>query len=285
MSIRILGVTATLAASFFLSACSSGGGATAAQEPLEPTPGGDAPILAEASEDVFDLYGPEPIDVPAAVEDAEFAGDAEAAAKPLGPAPWTGAFEGKAVMIARTFRIEGPAGLLDHVVASSDDQLYERSVELTPDGLMQVIRRPSDDVREIRVQVDNWSLAAFDRVIILERTTAGPARIIASGEAIWRDLDGHLLQAQRLEFEGEIGDSAHFVPPSMNDDQSSDDQPADDPAGDDAESSESGDANTESGDANTVPGSADTESGSADTESGSADTVPGDADSDVDARR
>lgn len=200
MPFRALAFAAAL---LVLPACGSKKGATAAQEPLEPSTIG----VEDPGPDVGGDYGPQPAMPEQPAETAD-----DAAATSFGPPEWTGAFEKTAVMVARSFHIEGPAGLLDHVVASSDDALYDRSVELTPDGLMQVIERPSEDVREIRVQLDAWKLAALERVVILERATDGPVHIIADGEAIWRDTDGHLLQAQRLEFSGEIGDDTPFSP-------------------------------------------------------------------------
>ncbi|QDV07796.1 hypothetical protein Poly30_33290 [Planctomycetes bacterium Poly30] len=181
---------AAIAASLALTACgSTGSGTTRAQAPISP---GDASTETAMTEG----EAPEPV----------------APVKPWAPAPWTGSFQGTAVMLANTFRIEGPAGLLEHVVASSDDAFYDRSVETTPDGLMQVIRRLGTDVPEIRVQVDGWTLAAFDRVTILERIDDSPVRVIASGDALWRDSNGRIAQGQRIECTGEIGDDTPAIP-------------------------------------------------------------------------
>ena len=178
---------AAVAASFALTACgSTGAGETSAQAPVQPT---------DSSNQV----------------EVDFT-EAEPAAEPWAPAPWTNAFSNSAVMLGHTFRIEGPVGLLEHVVASSDDAFYERSLETTPEGLLQVIRRVSPDVPEIRVQQDAWTLAAFDRVTILERVDCVPVRIVASGDALWRDTDGSIAQGQRIECTGEIGDDTLAVP-------------------------------------------------------------------------
>lgn len=182
--------SAAIAASLALTACgSTGSGSTRAQAPVVPTDESTRTTVneGESSENV-------------------------APAKPWAPAPWTGSFQGTAVMLANTFRIEGPAGLLEHVVASSDDAFYDRSVETTPNGLMQVIHRVSKDVPEIRVQLDGWTLAAFERVTILERIDDSPVRVIASGEALWRDSNGRIAQGQRIECTGEIGDDTPAVP-------------------------------------------------------------------------
>ena len=173
---------AALAASFALTACgSTGASETRAQAPVQP------------SEELGH------------VEMTDGASMDEPAREPWAPAPWTNAFSQSAVMLANTFRIEGPVGLLEHVVASSDDAFYERSMETTPDGLLQVIRRVSPDVPEIRVQLDAWTLAAFDRVTILERVDCSPVTVIASGDALWRDSNGRIAKGQRLECGSEIG--------------------------------------------------------------------------------
>ena len=185
---------AAIAASLALTACgSTGSSTTSAQARVTP---------ADGSTETTTTGGQSP----------ESGAAAQPAAQPWAPAPWTGSFQGTAVMLANTFRIEGPEGLLEHVVASSDDAFYDRAVETTPDGLMQVIRRLSPDVPEIRVQVDGWTLAAFDRVTILERIDNSPVRLIASGDALWRDSDGRIARGQRIECTGEIGDDTPAIP-------------------------------------------------------------------------
>ena len=146
---------------------------------------------------------------------------AEAAAETAEPVPfvppapleWTGAFAETAVLLASTLLIEGPAPLLEHVVASSDKELYERSVTTTSRGLVQVVTRRADSSREVRVQLDAWSLAAIDRIVIVETAAQGPVRVLAEGAVIWRDLNARLLEGEQLQFTGEIGDKTPFSPP------------------------------------------------------------------------
>jgi len=133
------------------------------------------------------------------------------------PKPWTGAFTETAVMLADTVRIEGPEGLLDHVAAASDDEYYERTADLTSMGFRQTIRRLGPDTPEIRVRIDRWTVAATQRVVILENINACEVTVVASGEAIWRDVDGRVAQADRLEFIGEIGQNAPVRPAVMMD--------------------------------------------------------------------
>lgn len=132
---------------------------------------------------------------------------------PAAPRPWTGAFSGTAVLLAERLRIEGPPPLLEHVVASSDKELYDRRVTTTADGLVQVVRRRKGSEREVRVQLDRWSLAAHEEVVIVETAADGPVRVIASGDAVWRDLDAHQMEGQELQFSGAIGDDTPFSPP------------------------------------------------------------------------
>ena len=136
---------------------------------------------------------------------------------PAPPPEWTGAFGETAVLLANTLRIEGPAPLIEHVVASSDKELYDRRVTTTPLGLVQVIKRRSTSSREVRVQLDAWSLAAIDEVTIVETAAQGPVKVIANGKAIWRDLDARLMQGERLQFTGAIGDESPFMPPPSGD--------------------------------------------------------------------
>ena len=133
------------------------------------------------------------------------------------PEPWTGAYSETAIMLARHMRIEGPEGLLDHVLVSSDDEFFERTLEATPAGLLQTVRRLGEDAPEIRIRIDGWSLAAEESVTILERIEPGPVRVIGSGNALWRDINGGLAQADRLEFVGEIGVDEPVRPESTED--------------------------------------------------------------------
>ncbi len=131
---------------------------------------------------------------------------------PLVPAPWTGAFSGTAVMLAETIYIEGPQGLLEHVAARVDDAYFQRATETTDQGFLQTIVRPSESVPEIRVRLDRWTMAAVSRVVILERFDECPVTVVATGDAIWRDVDGAISRSARLEFVGHIGQDDPAAP-------------------------------------------------------------------------
>lgn len=179
-----------------LAACGSAPKETSQSAPVAPAAAPDV----HATEDREPDAGP---DGPAGV--AATPPEREDRFAPI-PAPeWTGAFRERSVLLARTIRVEGPAPLLSHMVASSDDDLFERSVQTTPKGLLQVVTRASDEVAVVRGHLDAWRLAAEQKIVILERVAPGPVVVIAEGDVMWRDRNGAVERSDRLEFVGEIG--------------------------------------------------------------------------------
>jgi hypothetical protein len=118
--------------------------------------------------------------------------------------PWTDHFGQKAVIVAEHVRIEGPDGLLDHVVVSADDVFYERTA--THDGatLTQITMRLSDDVPIIRAQLDQWQIAAFRRVTVVERGEPCDVTVVATGDASLRDPLGKEERGESLRWVGTI---------------------------------------------------------------------------------
>lgn len=189
MTIRFAGALAALL--FLAPGCRSS--STAAQESITAPNSSSSVAAEEASE------------APGLAERVPYV--------PPAPLEWTGAFGETAVLLSNSLLIEGPAPLLEHVVASSDKELYERSVRTTPRGFVQVIKRRASSSREVRVQLDAWSLAAIEEVVIVETAAQGPVRVIARGDAIWKDLNARLLKGEQLQFTGAIGDETPFSPP------------------------------------------------------------------------
>ena len=189
MFIRPLGATAALV----LLATGCGTSGTTAQEPITSA-GEAASPSSETSREEAAWVEPEPYVPPAPLE-------------------WTGAFSETAVLLADSIRIEGPAPLIEHVAASSDKELYERSVTTTSRGLVQKVKRRPSSSREVRVNLDAWSIAAMNEVVIVETAAQGPVRVIAAGNVTWRDLDAHLIQGEQLQFAGAIGDDSPYTPP------------------------------------------------------------------------
>jgi hypothetical protein len=152
----------------------------------------------------------EPIDAPASpAPEVDLTGttaaDAAAASEELDqPKPWTDAFGQKAVIVAEHVRIEGPDGLLDHVVVSADDAFYERAV--THDGatLTQITMRLSNDVPIIRAQLDQWQIAAFRQVTVIERAEPCDVAVVATGDASLRDPLGMEERGETLRWMGTI---------------------------------------------------------------------------------
>ncbi|MEL6906742.1 MAG: hypothetical protein AAFU73_10630 [Planctomycetota bacterium] len=186
-----------------LAACGSTASTRSSVEPVAPTP---EPTDEASSEGMFE-----------AAEALVFGADEGVTAPvdrfaPLPERVWTGAFSERSLLLARSIRIEGPAGLLEHVAVASDDELYERYVETTADGFLQVVQRASDEVEVVRGSLDAWRLAAEARVTVLERMAECPVRIVAAGDVLWRDIDGNLVRSDRIELVGELGNMAPVRP-------------------------------------------------------------------------
>lgn len=129
------------------------------------------------------------------------------------PAPWTEEFMQKALLLADRIRVEGPTGLLDHVVVRSDDALYNRVVKTTEEGFLQVTRvkgvasgqgRQPVHRELVDGQLDAWQLAAYEEIVLLERPGEVPVTVVAVGDVLWEDPDGNRERGPRLEFRGEI---------------------------------------------------------------------------------
>jgi hypothetical protein len=122
----------------------------------------------------------------------------------LAPTPWTTAFAEKAVLVADHVRIEGPNGLLEHVVVRADDAYFERQVEHDGARLVQITRRLSDAVPEIRAQLDNWQIAGLREVTVVEHLAPRDVTVVATGTAVYRDPLGKEQRAETLRFTGTI---------------------------------------------------------------------------------
>jgi hypothetical protein len=132
--------------------------------------------------------------------------DAAAAGASREPVPiaWTDAFMRRALLLADEIRVEGPRGLLEHVAVRSDDGLYERDVETTPDGFVQTTSARPDVGELVRGQLDQWQLVANRRIVIIENPAALDVLITARGDALWQDPSGIERRDAMLEFEGPI---------------------------------------------------------------------------------
>jgi len=105
---------------------------------------------------------------------------------PAPPRPWTGEFLQPAVLVAARVRIEGPQGLLDHVVTRPDPLSHLHSEATLPEGYLQKLsQRPGAPEAEIKAQLDQLVIAATQRLEILERPGPVDVVVIAEGDAFW----------------------------------------------------------------------------------------------------
>jgi hypothetical protein len=119
--------------------------------------------------------------------------------------PWTPAFAREAVLIADELHIEGPPDLIDHIALRQDDETHYQTKTL-PEGLWQELVPRAESVREVHAQLDTWSLAAFRRIVVLQRPGEVPVRVRAVGNAFfaWADGSGERREAELL-FQGPRG--------------------------------------------------------------------------------
>ncbi|MFT5200082.1 MAG: hypothetical protein ACI87O_002756 [Planctomycetota bacterium] len=127
------------------------------------------------------------------------------------PRPWTKAFDKGAILVGNTIRVEGPPGLLVNTALTVDDTLYILEQRTTAQGFLQVVTPRPGAGREMRCQLGRWTLAAAERIEILERIVPCDVLVVAEGLAgadgpeglaVWRDLNTNVQREVRLEFRG-----------------------------------------------------------------------------------
>lgn len=119
--------------------------------------------------------------------------------------PWTDRFYVAGALVARDVRIEGPDGLLEHVVARQDNDLVVVRTETTPGGFLQVITlRPEAQGEEIRAQLDNLAICALHSVTILERPFGGDVVVEGVGDAFHSEKGGEERRGPSIRIVGPI---------------------------------------------------------------------------------
>ncbi len=115
---------------------------------------------------------------------------------------WTKEFQAKSILIANEISIEGPPGLIEHVaIKQQPEQTY--AVKTIAEGFLQEISAPAEAANPIEIQIDNLAIYAVRNARILERVSAGPVRIRARGEVMWKNLDsGQEQRVETLELNG-----------------------------------------------------------------------------------
>jgi len=124
---------------------------------------------------------------------------------------WTDAFEPEAVLLAEDVWIEGPPGLLHHVVIGQNPEDYDHSVSTTSEGLLQEARiKPAlagmaaTTWTPLRAQLDNLIIASSHRLRVLERFEPADVIVRARGRVVWKRVDGtDEKRGDRLELVGE----------------------------------------------------------------------------------
>ena len=125
----------------------------------------------------------------------------------LAPKPWTDRFLKPAALIALDVRIEGPKGLLDHLVTVQDPGVLDLELKTTNAGLLQTItfRKDAPPGGEIRAQLDQLGIAALRKLTILERPGPVDVLVVASGDAFWQEKGTDKeLRGPTLRLEGKI---------------------------------------------------------------------------------
>lgn len=115
---------------------------------------------------------------------------------------WTQEFQAKSILIANEISIEGPPGLIEHLALKQlPDQTY--GAKTIAEGFLQEVSAPEGAANPIWMQLDNLAIYAVRNARILERVSAGPVRIRARGEVLWKNLDsGAEKRAESLDLVG-----------------------------------------------------------------------------------
>lgn len=120
--------------------------------------------------------------------------------------PWTDRFMKPCVLVADQIRIEGPVGLLDHLATPSNPELHDRSEKTVPAGYLQQISvKEGIGVAEIQAQLDNLTIVALKKLVVLERPGPVDLVVLAAGDAYFNDKSTQEEQrADSLRFVGQI---------------------------------------------------------------------------------
>ena len=130
---------------------------------------------------------------------------ADAAPRAEKPA-WTTRFMGRNVLMAAEVRIEGPKGLLDHLVTQSDPREHDIAVQTLPAGFLQQFQVKGGRHGEIRAQLDQVVIVATRKLSVLERPGEVPVVVFAAGDVYYKELStGQELRQASLTIEGRIG--------------------------------------------------------------------------------
>ncbi|MBL8857839.1 MAG: hypothetical protein JNL28_04955 [Planctomycetes bacterium] len=123
------------------------------------------------------------------------------------PKPWTDRFLATGALVANDVRIEGPDGLLEHVVSTQDLQFHEVVIKATPDGLLQTITLRADAAgQDIRAQLDNLAISCWRSLTILERPGPVDVTVSAVGDVLFveKGSDAGEQRGSNLRIVGQV---------------------------------------------------------------------------------
>jgi hypothetical protein len=120
--------------------------------------------------------------------------------------PWTREFQEPALLVATEVRVEGPVGLLAHIATRIDPEVHERVEKTVPAGFLQQVTVKSDaGEAEIKAQLDNLSVVALRRLIVIEQPGPHDVVVTARGQAWWSNVATKAEQrAELLTLVGKI---------------------------------------------------------------------------------
>jgi len=104
---------------------------------------------------------------------------------------WTSRFASQAVLVADEVTIEGPSDLMQHVAVTQDLDVFAFASWTTKDGLRQETSvKPGVAEREVRAQLDGWTIVAIRKLHVLQRPGDAPVVVRAVGDAKLLPVDG-----------------------------------------------------------------------------------------------
>ena len=126
--------------------------------------------------------------------------------EPVAEERWTTRFASERVLTASEVTIEGPRGLLAHVFVTQDNYHQTQEVKATPQGLRVETRtNEGGDYTPVRAQLDQWTITADRRLVVLENPNATAVVITARGD-VFLSADANVgeTRSNELRVVGEL---------------------------------------------------------------------------------
>jgi hypothetical protein len=122
------------------------------------------------------------------------------------PNPWTDRFLNDAVLVAAEVHVEGPVGLIEHLVTWREEEVLAIQEETTSAGFRQTFTlKPGVSGVEIRAQLDKLKISALSKLVVLERPGPVDVLVTATGNVFWKELNGATdKRAPSVRIEGKV---------------------------------------------------------------------------------